>query len=102
MALIVSVFFLTLYVVVTMIFWRNVKLSQPWKGIFSFTLFPLFLVAMVFNVWLTDHYVPGWNFKGGNGALLGRFPIAALICMAWYGLLRGLDTLTNRVRNPPQ
>ena len=99
---------LAIYISVTVIFWRNVKLAQPWKAIFSFTICPLFVYAMVFNLWFTNHYA-GWlldllasaKSRGGGGGIVAFMvstPIAAAICIVWYGLMRALDALTGRSR----
>ena len=98
-------FVLVIYVPATVVFWRNVRLSQPWKAIFSLTICPVFIVAMVFNIWFTSEYAGWWldylasaNARGGKGssiaALMVSTPLAFVICLIWYGLMRALDALT--------
>jgi hypothetical protein len=104
-----AAFALLIYVTVVIIFWRNAKLSQPWKAIFSLTICPVFIVAMVFNIWVTNEYA-GWllgklasatasgdDRSRNMAAFMASSPIALLICCIWYGLMRALDSLTEKV-----
>ena len=89
-----------LYLTVTSIVWRNVKLLQPWKAIFCLTIFPVFAIALVVNVWLSNRYLP-WlieeisRAQSGKGeALLGFLattPLAWLIGYLWFLALRWLS-----------
>ena len=92
-----------IYPFIVLILWRNLKLSEPWKSIFSLSVFPVFLTGMVVNIWLTYTYVPWlldmlyrvgkYSFKG---AVLG-FAIAApalAVSFLWYLLIRAADRWT--------
>ncbi len=111
LALVIAGFVLVIYVPIVVVFWRNVNLSQPWKATFSLTIFPLFVVAMGFNIWFTNEYA-GWlldylasaKARGSIrseiiAAFMASTPIALLICLVWYGLIRALDSLTTRRGN---
>jgi len=94
---------LVIYLPPTVIFWRNVKLSQPWKAIFSLSIGPLFIVAMGFNIVFASKYA-GWllDYTSANAKVSGIIascPIALLICFAWYRLVRTLDALTHKGSN---
>jgi len=94
-----------IYIAIVIIFWRNLTLSQPWKAIFSLSVLPVFLIAMVVNVWLTDTYAP-WLFDAlrlaaetgdeGSEVTIGfviTTPIALAISLVWYLLIRAADGL---------
>jgi hypothetical protein len=110
LAMALAGFAFLIYSTVVVIFWRNVKLSQPWKAIFSLTICPMFLAAMVLNIWLTNKYA-GWlldelasaTARGANeskniAAFMASCPIAFAICLVWYGVMRALDALTKKSR----
>jgi len=106
----VAGFVVLIYVPVTVIYWRNVKLSQPWKAIFCLTICPVFVVAILFNIAFTNRYAGwllddlasakahGWVQSEGSSAFMVSVPIALVICLAWYGVIRACDYLTNKIK----
>ncbi|MDB5913058.1 MAG: hypothetical protein JWP22_1733 [Ramlibacter sp.] len=100
------------YAVIGYLSWRNVPFSQPRKAVFALTAFPLFLIAMFFNIWLTDNFLPELIdafsaahveaeelIKQGVGtrqarrleagtAFLVSVPVPAFLTACWYWLIR--------------
>jgi membrane protein implicated in regulation of membrane protease activity len=100
-------FFGILYLAVTVLFWRNVTLIQPWKAIFCLSIFPLFAAALVVNIALTAAYMP-WLIDAlaraqatGSGksesmlAFVASSPIALLVSYLWYLVLRKTSQLSH-------
>ncbi len=95
-----------MYIPIVLIFWRNLPLSKPWKALFSLSVLPVFFIAMVVNVWLTDAYAPSlldalheaeetgnWDSEVAIGFVVTT-PIALAMTFLWYLLIRAADRLT--------
>ena len=104
--------FLPIYLTVAFIAWRNIKFSTPFKLLFSISAVPLFIVAMVLNIWLVSSYTPGllraleWS-KNLDYRLFEAFftflvavPIPVVIIWCWYRLIQSLDR-TLKIRLSP-
>jgi len=46
------------FIFITMLTWRYTEFSQPWKGIFSLTILPVFIIGMVASLWFIDTVAP--------------------------------------------
>jgi hypothetical protein len=108
----VTVWLTAAYTAGTYFFWIKSTFSQPRRALFSLTIIPLFFVAMLFNLWLTDTFLPelmesistdqtenarfvaqgihrGATQKTeGSVALAISAPVALLIAYCWYALFR--------------
>lgn len=108
LALVFAGFLLLIYAPIVVFFWRNVNLSQPWKATFSLSIFPLFVVAMIFNIWFTNEYASwlhdylasakarGSRIEESIATFMVSAPIPLLICLVWYRSIRALDSLATR------
>ena len=101
--LLVSIFVIP-YLITFFVFWRNIKLTQPWKALFCATIFPVFIIALPLNIWITDEYMPWlWQIfidaqqedhlskQESELAFLVSCPIALIIGFVWYLLFKGLN-----------
>ena len=109
----VTIFFLiaVAYSVGTYVFLNNISFTSPRKGMFCFTIIPLFFGMMFVNLWLTTKFAPGLmdgfevakahdqhvreitghavrRGQAGPMAFVIATPIAALVSFAWYALVK--------------
>lgn len=93
-----------IYIIVTVIMWRNINMLLAYKALFCLFVVPVFFFGIVANLWLFEVIYPDMfeihaNAKGGfRGGEKGLFafvlvvPIAVAISYGWYWLMRSLDT----------
>jgi len=96
--LVIGVF--ALYLPVTWIFWRKVYLLGCWKLLFCLTIYPIFIVLMIINIWVTNWYAP-WLFalldatEGFVDALIVFFIFTSVsvgLSFVWYKLISWFNT----------
>lgn len=101
------------YLAGTAVFWKNIPLTGGRRTFFSLSIIPVFLLAMFFNIWLTEHLFPslmnafaderqqnaamlaeGIRVKRSSEGLLAfvvSAPIALIISYLWYTLFRSME-----------
>ncbi len=88
-----------IYVIVTVIMWRNIDMSLFFKAGFCLFVVPIFFLGMGINLWLFDTLYPemfvvhdnepsGRHSGKGLVAIILAFPIALAMSYAWYRLMR--------------
>jgi len=88
-----------IYIIVTAIMWRNIKIPMFFKASFCLLVVPVFFFGIVANLWLFEVIYPEMfeihaNAKGGfRGGEKGLFavvlvlPISLAMSYGWYRLM---------------
>ncbi len=88
-----------IYVIVTVIMWRNIKMSFFFKVSFCLLVAPIFFFGIIANLWLFEVIYPEMfeihanaksGFRGGEKGLFAVvlvLPIAVAMSYGWYRLM---------------
>lgn len=99
---------LAMYLVVAYLCWRNVSLSMPYRAVFALSVFPLFALSMVFNIWVVDQKAPFMFEVLDSAKRIGKpdieaavgfaiaTPLAVLISAFWYFVLAKVERVSSR------
>lgn len=88
-----------IYIIVTVILWRNIAMPLFFKAIFSLLAVPVFIFGIVGNLWLFEVIYPQMfeihanaqgGFRGGEKGLFAVvlvLPLALAMSYGWYRLM---------------
>ena len=91
-----------IYIIVTVILWRNIVMPLAFKAMFCLFVVPIFFLGMWLNLWFFEMFYPamfeihnnepsGRHSGKGLIAVILAFPIALVMSYAWYWIMRSFD-----------
>ncbi|MFT5427292.1 MAG: hypothetical protein ACI9ZT_002251 [Gammaproteobacteria bacterium] len=92
-----------IYIIVTVIMWRNIQMPLFFKAIFCLLAVPVFFFGIVGNLWLFEMIYPEMfeihanaqgGFRGGEKGLFAVvlvLPLALAMSYGWYRLMRSFN-----------
>ncbi len=93
-----------IYIIVTVILWRNIHMLFFYKAIFCFLAVPVFIFGIVGNLWLFEVVYPEMfeihanaqgGFRGGEKgvfAVILVLPLALAMSYGWYRLMNSFNS----------
>ena len=94
---------LCIYIIVTVILWRNFQMPFFFRAVFSLLAVPIFILGIAGNLWLFEVIYPEMfeihanaqgGFRGGEKGLFAVvlvLPFALLLSYGWYRLMRSFS-----------
>ena len=92
-----------IYIIVTVIMWRNIQMPLFCKAIFCLLAVPVFFFGIVVNLWLFEMIYPEMfeihanaqgGFRGGEKGLFAVIivlPLALAMSYGWYRLMHSFN-----------
>ena len=92
-----------IYIIVTVIMWRNIEMKLTFKALFCLLVVPIFFIGIAVNLWLFDVIFPEMfdihanarsGYQGGEKGLFATFmslPLAVALSYGWYRLMSYLN-----------